>query len=696
MTTPGDTRISALPEAAHSEAGDYMAIDKAGGTARKLSVASLRAEAAGEAVDAVSQITAAAQSATAQALDAKNAANSAAASANSAAASAGTATERANTAAEAAEGVVLQSMPTMSAGVKGGAKLGSGLVIDSDTLSLGNLTDSGNPADGCAIESLEGEGWAEQVTTTGKNLLNPSNCHNSSTNKGITITKLADGWFGVEGTVTGSSVGLVFFAGSVTQSNSIFSPGGTYAISCEIEGTVLVASKVHVQFFAHDNADGSDVHEANLLESTRTNTLTFGDHISRICLYVQAAAEGTVLNGRIRFQIEAGSTATSYEPYTGAKPSPSPEYPQEIEVCRGRNLLDAANATALHTNSASMSVSGDSITVTKSQSSDSSYVLISLPNVGSGYYSAHANATNAGTISLGYCDSDGSNRVQAIAGPGLGRLSVSGALAIPSGKIACMWLYADRTTAGNMTTVFSDIQIELGSTPSPYVPYGHVGFDIYDSQSQHVSTIPVPLPLKSDGARWAGGLPDGTADALTVDSAGKWEWENACEKVVFDGSESIPSTLPSLSGLVNRYEIYVVEIATWTNLEQNPHYLLCSHFQELSNEDSYNHDAIGVLIRATGSHSVLFSVPVSDYANAIEFKTWLTSNNVTLVYKLATPTKESGYVSLPLIPNGASISCPELDSVNVAWFVDGLRPVMERIANERAYIEYLIAEAVTS
>ncbi|MBR3314214.1 MAG: hypothetical protein IKG18_08760 [Atopobiaceae bacterium] len=39
MTTPGDTRISALPEAAHSEAGDYMAIDKAGGTARKLAIA---------------------------------------------------------------------------------------------------------------------------------------------------------------------------------------------------------------------------------------------------------------------------------------------------------------------------------------------------------------------------------------------------------------------------------------------------------------------------------------------------------------------------------------------------------------------------------------------------------------------------------------------------------------------------------
>jgi hypothetical protein len=129
------TRITGLPEASHSESGDFMAIDKAGGTARKLSVASLRAEAAADATNAVSAITAAAQSATAQALDAKNAANAAATAANNAATAAGTATTRANEAAAAAEGIVLQSMPTMSATVKGGAMCGDGLSVSSGTLS---------------------------------------------------------------------------------------------------------------------------------------------------------------------------------------------------------------------------------------------------------------------------------------------------------------------------------------------------------------------------------------------------------------------------------------------------------------------------------------------------------------------------------------------------------------------------------
>ena len=46
------------------------------------------------------------------------------------------ATESAIAAAEAAEGVVLQDVPTMSALIKGGALLGSGLKVEDDTLSL--------------------------------------------------------------------------------------------------------------------------------------------------------------------------------------------------------------------------------------------------------------------------------------------------------------------------------------------------------------------------------------------------------------------------------------------------------------------------------------------------------------------------------------------------------------------------------
>lgn len=50
--------------------------------------------------------------------------------------------------------------------------------------------------------------------------------------------------------------------------------------------------------------------------------------------------------GVVKAQIEMGNMATAYEPYTGGKPSPSPDFPQEIKVVEnptikilGRNLM---------------------------------------------------------------------------------------------------------------------------------------------------------------------------------------------------------------------------------------------------------------------------------------------------------------------------------------------------------------------
>lgn len=76
---------------------------------------------------------------------------------------------RAITAAEAAEGVVLQDVPTMTTNVKGGAKLGSGLEVTSSVLSL-DLVDSATGTsitadDASYLESLTIEGKAVQNGT---------------------------------------------------------------------------------------------------------------------------------------------------------------------------------------------------------------------------------------------------------------------------------------------------------------------------------------------------------------------------------------------------------------------------------------------------------------------------------------------------------------------------------------------------
>ena len=62
----------------------------------------------------------------------------------------------------------------------------------------------------------------------------------------------------------------------------------------------------------------------------------------------------TVVDDIKEAQIEQGSTATSYEPYTGGIPAPNPDYPQDINVVTGeqtvevagKNLLDSLNGYA--------------------------------------------------------------------------------------------------------------------------------------------------------------------------------------------------------------------------------------------------------------------------------------------------------------------------------------------------------------
>jgi hypothetical protein len=72
-----------------------------------------------------------------------------------------------------------------------------------------------------------------------------------------------------------------------------------------------------------------------------------------------------------------------------------------------------------------------------------------------------------------------------------------------------------------MTMHYSDIQIELGSIATTFQPYCD-------------STTPIPLPSRG----WVASLPDGTADTLTLDGAGKVTWErktNETTQAVTDG-----------------------------------------------------------------------------------------------------------------------------------------------------------------
>lgn len=110
-----------------------------------------------------------------------------------------------------------------------------------------------------------------------------------------------------------------------------------------LDGTCILSANTHtnvVVVLANKSFEA-------VLEQNKSNALENAE-ASKVCFIVTEGKTYDISN--ILIQIEKGSVATSYEPYTGGIPSPSPDYPQEIKSVVnptvkivGKNLLSYAS-----------------------------------------------------------------------------------------------------------------------------------------------------------------------------------------------------------------------------------------------------------------------------------------------------------------------------------------------------------------
>ena len=197
-------------------------------------------------------------------------------------------------------------------------------------------------------------GKSEQFTTTGKNLLKIKD--GTQTTRGITTTA-KDGVFVLKGTATETGWAMLDIDSFVLD--------GTYILSSNITTNtrVVVANKLF----------------KSVLEQDKSGTLENAE-VSKVCFTVTKGKTYDISN--ILIQIEKGSVATSYEPYTGGIPSPNPSYPQEIKsvvnptvkVC-GKNLWNPILGGFISNNDGS--ISG----VSKTVAAVTDFIKISEKNI---------------------------------------------------------------------------------------------------------------------------------------------------------------------------------------------------------------------------------------------------------------------------------------------------------------------------
>lgn len=162
------------------------------------------------------------------------------------------------------------------------------------------------------LKELEVEGVCEQETTTGKNLL--PNKIQSKTVNGITCTNNNDGTVTLNGTTTAKT----YLVPSSKDFISL-SVDGSYTFSANTYNNISYA-------LYHGSA------ELFFWDVTSDKTFSATGSFDNVRPQINIESGITLNNVIVKFQLEKGSTATEYEPYTGGQASPSPDYTQEIKT----------------------------------------------------------------------------------------------------------------------------------------------------------------------------------------------------------------------------------------------------------------------------------------------------------------------------------------------------------------------------
>lgn len=484
------------------------------------------------------------------------------------------------------------------------------------------------------------DGKAVQGVTTGKNLLAVR--LPSKYNAGITYIKNSDGSITLSGTAT-SDVYFRIDQADGSGSN-LANYSGTYTLSGG--GTEISIRLVR----ASDMANIINVRSATPITKTFTEVN---------CFFAIAVLNGTTVNATYYPQLELGSIATSYEPYTGGKPSPNPEYPQDVDVvdspvsvqATGKNLLRYPY-NGLPKQEAGLSVTANadgSVTVIGTATR---LVGIYLPGLwsagatlkpGTYTFSAKGKVSNApiyvSTKPIGAANSAATvianTLLDAVTFTISEEVAYTAQLNVAPGSAVDFTFYP---------------QIEVGTTATTYEPYNG-------------QTISITLPSDHN---YLASLPDGTRDELVLRSDGVAVLVERVGKRVFNGSEA----WSLLSGVAYGFRLCD------TTLSGDYRQLICDRYTV--REFAATSETQGVT--ASPQHAPnLFCFRDTTIAQTVEaWKAKLAASNVMVYYALATATvrysADNGTTWSTIDPAAGNSAIQLYKGTNNVWCTDALSP----------------------
>ena len=314
-------------------------------------------------------------------------------------------------------------------------------------------------------------GQSEQKTTTGKNILPYPYKDTSKTSNGITWVDNGDGTITANGTANADSIFTL-----VSQDNTLREKilNKTITISGAIENSSSSTSRIQLWNY---NSNGNLVFDYGEGASVQ-----FTNESANYNIAIVIVNGFTANNIKFKPMIEIGNTKTSYEPYTGGQPSPNPEYPQEVEIIDGVNLayIGWAEDFVSRINYTPQA----SITEFENKNCLKYSAAVGSGDLDTKYiFKTNWKENTQYTIKCDFYTSQGSTNFAVNYTDG-SKEYIGG-----RGYTAGQWINKNMTTSANKTVKYLSVSYDLGSTyididtfmvyegttPKPYLPYGHIG-----------------------------------------------------------------------------------------------------------------------------------------------------------------------------------------------------------------------------
>lgn len=343
--------------------------------------------------------------------------------------------------------------------------------------------------------------------------------------------------------------------------------------------------------------------------------------------------------------LNKGETATTYEPYTGGKPSPSPEYPQEI-VNAGRLNEDTEKYEI------DVKVTGKNIVNIPDISADTPGGTILCRIVDNAVVSAQEKAVASNDVwHIYFYSKDGKKQYFN------GTETHKAITATPKNPIIKLEYRNVYITSG----AYKGIMVEYGTVATKYEPY-----------KEQTLTLTSDRPL----TKW---------DRLT-EQDGQIGWLYNSAEILLNGTENwirhseINKETTQAFGLSIPDLIYGEDAA----IGQNG---LTDKFRYVN--AAWAKDEVG---QAINNGRLFMNIEKTKASTVEEFKAWLKSNNVKVVYK----TKQTEFVPLPQSEQDAIRALQTYYPTTVVSNSEDAEMQLTYVADTKSYTDRKIEEAVSA